>query len=125
MTKVTIKPRQETPAQEVLAKANEALSFVDALGRTITIKKPGVLAQYRLIEALGDAAKNETYRVMVLPLLYVTAIGDIYIPPPKTKLEVEALIQQLDEEGIQAVMEHVSQMYGASDPEKDRSDLKK
>ncbi|MFD2271413.1 hypothetical protein ACFS07_10435 [Undibacterium arcticum] len=46
------------PTQEILAKASEESTVVDALGRTIKIKKPGVLAQYRLIEALGDSAQN-------------------------------------------------------------------
>ncbi|PUA19580.1 hypothetical protein [Glaciimonas sp. PCH181] len=121
MTKITLK---ETPTQEVLAKANEESTVIDALGRTIKIKKPGVLAQYRLIEALGDSAKNQTYMGMVLPLIYVTAIDDLAVNQPKTKLQVEALIQQLDESGIEAVMNHVQEKYGNSDPEKDKEELK-
>lgn len=112
------------PTQEVLAKANEESTVVDALGRTIKIKKPGVLSQYRLIEALGDSAANSTYMNMVLPLIYVTAVDDLVVYQPKTKLEVEALIQQLDEDGIRAVVRYVRDKFGKSDPEQDKAELK-
>jgi len=119
---ITLKP---TPTQDVLAKAGEESFVVDSTGRTIKIKKPGVLAQYRLIEALGDSAQNQTYMGMVLPLIYVTAIDDFAVHQPKSKMQVEALIQQLDEAGIEAVMRHVQETFGKSDPEQDKADLKK
>lgn len=118
--KVTMKP-----TQEVLAKASEETIVVDSIGRTIKLKKPGVLAQYRLIEALGVSASNQTYMGMVLPLIYVIAIDDITVNQPNTKMQVEALIQQLDEHGIEAVMQKVQETFGKSDPEKDKADLKK
>lgn len=118
--KITIKP-----TDEVLAKANEEHFAVDARGRKIRIKKPGVLAQYRLIEALGDLASNVTYRTAVMPLTYVAGIDDVVIHQPKNKLQVEALIQHLDEDGIEAVMAKVVEVFGETDPEKDKDDLKK
>jgi hypothetical protein len=120
MTTVTLKP-----TQEILAKANEETSVTDSLGRVLKIKKPGVLSQYRLIEALGDSAQNQTYMAMVLPLIYVTAIDDLAVHQPKSKMQVEALIQQLDEAGIEAVMKHVQETFGKSDPEQDKAELKK
>jgi hypothetical protein len=124
MSEPTVKLKS-TPTQEILSKASEESTVVDALGRTITLKKPGVLAQYRLIEVLGDSAQNQTYMAMVLPLIYVTAIDDIEMHQPKSKLQVEALIQKLDEAGIEAVMRHVQETFGKTDPEQDKADLKK
>lgn len=120
MVSVTIKP-----TQEILAKANEETSVTDSQGRVIKIKKPGVLSQYRLIEALGDSAQNQTYMAMVLPLIYVTAIDDLAVHQPKSKMQVEAIIQQLDEHGIEAVMRHVQETFGKNDPEADKDALKK
>jgi hypothetical protein len=120
--KVTLK---DSPTDQVLAKANEEISVTDARGRVIKLKKPGVLAQYRLIEALGDSAANQTYMGMVLPLIYVASVDDLVVNPPKLKMHVEALIQQLDEEGIAAVMEKVTEVWGKSDPEADKAELKK
>ena len=112
------------PAQEVLIKANEETVVTDSTGRVIKLKKPGVLAQYRLIEALGDSASNQTYMAMVMPLIYVVGIDDDAVHQPKSKMQVEALIQKLDEAGIQAVMSHVAATYGAIDPEADKEALK-
>lgn len=119
---VTIKT---TPSEEVIAKAVEESVTTDSHGRAIKIKKPGILSQYRLIEALGDSAQNQTYMSMVLPLIYVTAIDDLAVHQPKTKMQVEALIQLLDEHGVDAVMRHVQETFGQNDPEQDKADLKK
>jgi hypothetical protein len=89
------------------------VNITDARGRTITIKKPGVLAQYRLIECLGDTAKNETYVSMVLPLIYVAAIDGEALPPIMRKSEVEALVQRLDEHGLAALMAGIEANFAA------------
>ena len=114
----------DSPTAQALAKAAASVTVTDALGRTITLKRPGVLAQYRLIEALGDTAKNEVYVGMALPLIYVSAIDGELTVQIARKSEVEALIQRLGEEGISAVMDAVRANFGAADPAKDRADLK-
>lgn len=119
--KVTINP----PSEQVIAKAGEEVSVTDSRGRVIRLKKPGVLAQYRMIEALGESAKNEVYTAMVLPLIFVTAIDSEIVYQPSTKREIEALIQMLDEEGISAVVSSVQSHFGATDPEADKAALKK
>lgn len=121
MTKVTV---NQTPSAQVIAKATESTETTDARGRVITMRKPGVLAQYRLVEILGDTAKNEVYMGMVLPLMFVTAIDGEAVLPFARKSEVEALIQRLDEDGILAVADAVTKNYGKPDPEADRAALK-
>jgi hypothetical protein len=113
-----------TPSEELIAKAAAEQVVTDASGRVITLRKPGVLAQYRLVEMLGESAKNQVYMGMVLPLLYVTGINDDKLPALSTKREVEALIQRLDEAGIEAVMKGVQENFGAPDPEADKAALK-
>lgn len=112
------------PSDEVVASAIKTIEVTDARGRVIKIKKPGPLAQYRLVEIMGDSAKNQTYMSMVLPLIYVVAIDDEQIPMPTKKMQVEALIQRLDEEGIEAVMTCVTENFGSVDPEKDKDAIK-
>lgn len=115
----------ETPAQQLIAKANAESSVTDATGRVIKLKKPGVLAQYRLVEIVGaEAAKNDVYMSMVLPLIFVTEIDDKPLLQPRTKAEVDALIQRLDEDGIAAVMKGVQENFGNNDPEADKAALK-
>jgi hypothetical protein len=119
MTKVTM-----NPAQQATAKAAEAFEVKDEKGRTITLKKPGVLAQFRLVELLGATASNDVYMGMVLPMIYVAAIDGDPVPAPLRKSEVEALIQRLDEEGVAAVAKGVAHHFGARDPEEDKAALK-
>lgn len=121
MANVTL---NETPSEEATAKAQTEFDISDARNRTIKLKKPGVLAQYRLIEILGASAKNEVYMAMVLPLIYVTSIDGEIVHQPISKREVEALIQQLDEDGIEAVMAGVQASFGKQDPEADKAALK-
>jgi hypothetical protein len=114
----------DVPSNDVVAKQNKSFVVTDAKGRAITLKKPGVLSQFRLIEALGDTAKNVVYTSMVLPIIFVTDIDGDPIPQPQSKREIEALIQRLDDEGIEAVSNGVIANFGASNPDADKESLK-
>jgi hypothetical protein len=120
--KVTFNESQ-TPSQQLVAQAVAEVSIIDSRGRAITLRKPGVLAQYRLVETLGESASNEVYVGMVLPLLYVGAIDGERVAPPAKKSQVEALIQQLDEHGVAAVMEGVRAHFGSPDPDATKAAL--
>jgi len=109
MAKVTLTDPAENPAA-VVPEVQKA-TVTDATGRLIMLRKPGVLAQFRLVEALGRSAQNQVYMGMVLPLLFVGSIDGAAVVPPATKGEVEALITRLDEAGIQAVMLGVQQHF--------------
>lgn len=115
----------ETPTEQVLAKAMATVAVTDKIGRVITLKKPGILAQYRLVEAAGDSAKNDVYMRMLLPLIYVTAIDGDPVAQPVNKLQIEALIQRLDYGGIEAINADIVRLFGESDPEADKAALKK
>lgn len=112
------------PSDEVTASVNRVVEITDSKGRIIKLKKPGVLTQYRIVEALGDASKNSMYMAMVLPLLYVASIDDMTINMPRTKLEVESLIQSLDHDGVDAVMEGVTTNFMPRDPDADKAAIK-
>ncbi|MBW9334593.1 hypothetical protein FEE59_13845 [Herbaspirillum sp. RU 5E] len=116
-------PNDESPSKALLAPAETTVP--DAAGRVIKLRRPGILAQYRLIEALGDsAASNDTYVRMVMPILYVVQIDDDAVPPLRTKAEVEALIQRLDDHGMRAVMEGIGEL-AAKAAEGDPAAIKK
>lgn len=121
MTMITLNPT--TPTAEVISKAAADVTIDGGRGRAIKLRRPGVLAQFRLIEALGDTARNGVYVNMVLPLIYIGAIDDDTNIQLSKKSEIEALIQRLDEEGIEAVMKGVSKHFGAPDPDADKARL--
>jgi hypothetical protein len=108
-----------------IGKTVETFTKEDKLGRVISLRKPGTLAQYRFVEMLGKSADSETYMNMVMPLRYVVGIDDDLAIPCGTKRELEALIQRLGEEGIAAVMEAVTEHFAGADPAKDKDEIKK
>jgi hypothetical protein len=115
----------KTPTEQLTAAAQSTVDITDATGRTITLRKASPLSQYKLVEAIGDAAQNSVYMGMVFPLLYVAAIDGQPLNPLTSKLQVESLIQRLDEEGIAAVMEGVTKHFGKkTDPDAEKEALK-
>lgn len=77
----------ETASEALVAAAAQEATVTDGTGRTIRLKKPGVLAQFRLVEALGESARNEVYLATVTPLIFVTAMTMRPLPcrPPRRK----------------------------------------
>ena len=99
-------------------------TVIDARGRVIKLKKPNVLAQYRLVEVLGESARNGVYTAMVLPLIYVVAIDDDEVMSSTSKLQIDALIQRLDDDGVNAVMSGVQEYFGNSDSQAEKEKIK-
>lgn len=100
--KVTLRP-----SEEIIQAANEVDTIVVG-AMTIGLKKPGILAQYRIVEVVGDSAKNQVYMGMINPILWVNEIDGEYQPMPGTKRELEALIQRLGEDGVVAIAENIA-----------------
>lgn len=125
MSKVKLEVAEQTPSEQAVAKAAAEVVITDANGRAIKLKKPGVLAQFRLVEILGESAKNQVYLGMVLPLVFVAEIDGDVVHQPQSKRELEALIQRLDEDGIAAISVAVEQHFGSANPEADRDAVKK
>jgi hypothetical protein len=105
----------KTPSEQVAADANATHVLTDSKGRKITLKDPGILAQYRLVKMLGaDTAKNEIYVNMVVPLLWVVEIDGDAVAPPATERQIEAIIQRLGYEGVAAIGAFVQEKAEAS-----------
>lgn len=101
--------------------STENPTVTDRNGRVLTLKRPNALAQYKLVDALGASAENRVYLGMCIPLMYLTAIDDDQVFQPNTKREVEALIQRLDEVGLQALNEGIGQHYSGEAAEVTRA----
>lgn len=95
-----------TPTQEITVETAD--------GKKIVVKHPGVLAQYRLVAALGALADNRTYLAMTLPLIYVVGIDGEPVLQPNTRREIEGLIQRLGEDGMGAVVAAIAEHFTTS-----------
>lgn len=101
-------------AQPQAAEAPKDVTVTDARGRVIGIKKPPFLAQFRLTEGLGQTASNDAYMNMIAPVLYVASINGDPVSTPTTKLQVEAILQRLDEDGYSAVFKGMMEHFDAT-----------
>lgn len=80
-------------------------------GRKLTIQQPSILQEARIVRAMGDSSSNAVYMSgYVLPAVYVTAIDGEPVIFPNTQREVEGMITRLGREGLEAVIEHLSEV---------------
>lgn len=125
MPQVKIKDSSETPTQQIIKQAAKPIQVTDARGRVIRLRKPGILAQFKLVEAVGGkAASNEVYMSMVLPLTYIECIDEAVITLPEDKKDVDWLIELLGDDGISAVIDAIKTNFVEQDAAKTKGELK-
>ena len=114
------------PSQQATRDANFQVTVDAEDGRKITLRKPGVLAQFKMIEMLGgEASANQVFVNMVLPVMFVVAVDGEPVPRITTRIQLDALIQQLDDAGVEAVMQGVPLHFGKQvDPEATKAAVK-
>lgn len=113
------KQQEKSNKQEI-----NTVAITDEKGKKIILKKPNVLAQYHLVEMIGDSAKNQVYMAMVMPLVYVESVDGMIMNVTK-KSELEALILRLGDEGVSAVMTGVQENFMSKSAEDEKEKLKK
>ncbi len=93
-----------------------AIDVKDRRGRTLQIKRPNVLAQYKLVELLGPTAESRVYLAMATPLLFLQSIDG----EPQNfanKRELEAVIQRLDDDGLAALNAGIDEHFSIAEEE--------
>ncbi len=100
----------ETPSSAFIKGAQKTVEVTDEIGRLFKIKKPAPVAQLRLIEVLGDLASNQAYMGAILPLICVATIDGHAPPAMSSKIAIESLLEQIGEEGMQAIATGLKQL---------------
>lgn len=112
------------PTDQVIAAATAEVEITDPKGHVIKLRKAGALAQFKFAEALGESASNGVCFRMAYPLVFIASIDGMPVSL-RNKLQIEALLQRLDDDGLAAVSEAAVEHYGRQDPEADKDELKK
>jgi hypothetical protein len=111
MAKLTVH-KTETPTEAVVKAANETVTVIDARGRKIEIRKMRTLDRMRLFEVVGsDNAKNEQYFGYAALAWSVVSIDGEPIGRLTTKMQIEAVVQRLDDDGFLAVATGMSNHF--------------
>ena len=128
MAKVTVHKDEpgDTPSQSIVKAANVATTVTDTRGRSITVKKMGPLDRLKLFEVIGaDNSRNEQYVGYAALAFLVTAIDGEPVARPNSKLALEALVQRLDDDGMDAVAMHLAEQIAAREDAGDGMDALK
>jgi hypothetical protein len=79
-------------------------SVSDTLGRTLSLRRVGVLETLRLYKALGpELSVNEAYMGLAVIAGSVAALDGVPLPFPMNEAAVETCLERLGEEGTAAV----------------------
>ena len=107
MAKITV----ETPSEAVVKAANEIITVADARGRQIGVRKIGALDRMRLFECAGaENSKNEPYMGYAALAYSVASIDGEPVAKPTKLMHLEALVQRLDDDGLNAVAQHFASL---------------
>lgn len=95
-----------TPSESIVHRANTSVTTVDRAGRHLVLRKPGALDTLRLLKAAGPAlALNEPWLAMAGLVFSVTEIDGIPVPLPTTEQQIEALVERLGDDGLDAIVQ--------------------
>jgi hypothetical protein len=123
MTKVTI--NESAPPVHVDQKPRFE-TIQDSRGRTIQLRKLGPLEQGRIVMAVGgDTASNQTFMAgFAMPAAMVVYIDDVGYGLPNSLVQIEAVLKELGEEGMEAINQNFLAKYEAAKAEADAKSAK-
>ncbi len=95
-----------TPTALIMSNAHQTFDTLDELGRKLTIRRISALDRLRLLKAAGpDLSQNDAWLNMAALALSVTEINGIPRPTPTNERQIEAIVSELGDHGLQAVAE--------------------
>lgn len=105
----------DTPSSRIVAAANAVSDIRTGEGRSVKVRKLGALDRARLFKAIGAAnATNAPYFGYAILAASVTEVDGVPMPFPTKDAQIEAAIDRLGDDGLDAVAEHFSTEAGAS-----------
>ncbi|MCB5944120.1 hypothetical protein [Acidocella sp. KAb 2-4] len=76
----------------------------DKVGRRIGLRRVGIVDQLRLFKALGpELSENRAYYGLAKLAASVAMIDDVPVPFPANEAGIEAALERLGEDGVEAV----------------------
>ena len=123
MAKVIIE-KAETPSESIKASTVED-TVTDAKGRKIGVRKLKVLERINMLKLIGSGnSDNLLYVSSVTPAFLVTSIDGDPVQKPSNELQLNALLQRLDDDGLEAVTGWMAENYKELSAEEQKAELK-
>jgi hypothetical protein len=81
----------------------------DRSGRKIELRRVGVVEQLRLFKALGpELSENRAYFGFAKLAAAIAMIDDVPVPLPANEAGIEAVLERLGDDGVEAVGAYLS-----------------
>jgi hypothetical protein len=98
-------PPAPAPKAPVVRMIDDRTASVrDSKGRLLTIKRLSVIEKMRFAKALGEHNGNDAYSNFGVVAASVREIDGSPVVFPMTNLQLEALVQRLDDPGMEAAL---------------------
>ena len=93
-----------TPTQQVVEDANRVEYTTDALGRTLGVTRLNAKLRRRVVKALSPSqGEKSQYLFMAMISCACVSIDGTPVPFPTSELQIDALIDRLEQEGMDAI----------------------
>lgn len=110
---------QLTPTQVVVADANRIEYVTDARGHRLGVKRVNASLRRKVLKALSaESGEKGQLFVMAATACCCVSIDGVDVPFPATELQIDALIDRLEQEGLEAVATTIALKFS---PEREES----
>jgi hypothetical protein len=97
----------DTPSSRIVSSANAVVDVKTENGRVLKVRRLKALDRARLFKAIGAAqSPNAPYFGYAILAASVVQIDDLPMPFPTKDAQIEAAIDRLDDDGLDAVALH-------------------
>lgn len=108
----------QTPSQAIVAAANKTAEVIDERARVLVVKKISSLERMRLFRVAGaELSANQQWMGIAAVAVSVVSIDGESVPRPGSVREIEALVSQLDDEGLEAAGQAYLDHFGVTVPD--------
>jgi hypothetical protein len=110
-----------TPTQQIVQDANRIEYCTDSLGRTLGVTRINSKLRRRVLKAISaEQGEKSQYLFMAMISCACVSIDSVPVPFPTTELQIDALSDRLEQEGMDAVGLCIALNF----PKAERADLK-
>lgn len=115
---------ENQPPVSMQAASAEVSTITDARGRSLEVQRMTKRVQMRMMRQWGAASNVQMWVGNALIACHVKTIDGIPVPPPLTIDQVEALVDRLDDDGVNAVAEWLNGVNAERDMATERDAVK-
>lgn len=105
----------DTPSQTMVKGAAQTGEKVDSRGRCIIVRRLTSLDRMRLFAAAGpELSKNENWIGLAALAASCVGIDGEQVPKPASRMQIEALVDRLDDDGMEAIAAVYQETFGVT-----------